>query len=286
MVPTKDRNHSSMLLKYRDENILIDCGEGTQRQLRKAKISAAKLTRILISHWHGDHILGLPGLVQTMGANEFKGVLQVYGPKGTKAYMKKMTDWFSVETRINMKVTDIAKQEFLETDQFTIEAFRLHHSAPCLAYKFIEKDCRKMDMIFLKKIGLTKHPILRKLQEGKDITWDGKKVKVKDATTIKKGQVLTIIMDTRFAEDIIDFAKGSDLIISESTFDDSLKEKAISHAHMTASQAATIAKKANAKRLILTHFSQRYKDVTHLKKEAKKIFKNTECAEDFMEVKL
>ena len=152
---------------------------------------------------------------------------------------------------------------------------------PCLGYSFIEKDKRKINLNYLKKFGLKNDPIIRDLQKGKDIIWKGKKIKNKPATTIRKGKKITFVLVTGFTKKIINLAENSDLLICESTHSDELKEKAEAYHHLTARQAGEIAKKAKVKELILTHFSQRYKDVTFLLKETKKVFKNTKAANDF-----
>lgn len=286
MMPTAERNHSAVLLSYKNETMLFDCGEGTQRQLRMAKISPTKITKILITHWHGDHMLGLPGLIQTMGACEYSRVLEIYGPGGTKSYLKKLLSSFIMESRVKMKVVEIEKRAFYENDDFMLEALPVRHSAPCLAYAFIEKDKRKINIEYLKKYGLKKHPILKELQKGKDIVWEGKKIKAEKATVLKKGRKIVYITDTTHCENLVKIAKDADLLICESTLSSKLKEKAARIKHMASCDAAEVARKAKAKKLVLTHFSQRYKSVSELKKEAKAIFPETECAEDFMKIVL
>ena len=118
MVPTKDRNHSGFFLDYKDEGILFDCGEGIQRQLRMAGIKPTRVTKILISHWHGDHVLGLPGLIQTLGASEYSGVLEIYGPVGTKERFKAMFDAFVFDRRLDMKIEEIKEEVQEIIDKF------------------------------------------------------------------------------------------------------------------------------------------------------------------------
>ncbi|MBU2589658.1 MAG: ribonuclease Z [Nanoarchaeota archaeon] len=286
MVPTIERNHSATFLSYKNHGILFDCGEGTQRQLRIAKLKSTKITKILISHWHGDHVLGLPGLLQTMATSSYTGTLELYGPKGSKAFLKKMMSSFMVEAKIKVKVNDVVKGVFFENDEFILEALPTKHSAPGLAFSFIEKDKRKINLTYLKKFGLEKNPILKKLQKGEDIVWEGKKIKADKATILIKGKKVTYIIDTKSFDDLVKLASNSDLLICEATLADEFKERAIRCFHMTSSQAASIAKKSNVKKLILTHFSQRYKSVSELKEEAKKTFKNVDTAKDFMIVKV
>jgi len=286
MVPTKERNHSAILLRYGGDNILIDCGEGTQRQFKFVGISPTKITKLLITHWHGDHVLGIPGLIQTLGACEYNKKLEIYGPKKTKIFMKKMLDAFVLEEKIDMEIHEINGGKFYENEDFILEAINLEHGIKCLGYSFIEKDKRKINVEYLRKFGLVRNPILKDLKEGKTIVWKNKKITPKEGTIIKKGRKITIIADTKYCENAIKLAKNSDILVCESTFSRELIAKAKEYKHMTTEEAAKIAKYAKAKKLYLTHFSQRYKDTKPLVKEARKIFKNTFSAEDFLKIKI
>jgi len=181
---------------------------------------------------------------------------------------------------------EVQKGKFYENEDFYLEAIPLKHTAPCLAFSLIEKDKRKINLNYLKKFNLKNHPLIGKLQKGKDIVFKNNKIKAKDATLIVKGKKLTYIADTLFIDNTIKIAKNSDLLICESTFSSDLKDKAKEYFHLTSEQSALIAKKSKSKKLILTHFSQRYKTPDKLLKEAKKIFKNTVAAKDFMILKL
>jgi len=282
MVPTKERNHTAVLVSHKTENILIDCGESTQKQFRIAKISPTKITKILITHWHGDHVIGLPGLIQTLEKNNYTKTLEIYGPKGTKKYFKSMFEGFISRINIEIKLKEISSGKFFEDKELELNAKPLEHSCPCLGYSIIEKDRRKINLNYLKKFNLKKDPILKNLQKGKTITWKGKKISPKLATTIKKGKKITIILDTKVTPNAITLAKNSDVLICEATHLHELKEKTEKYRHLTAKQSAQIAKKAKAKLLILTHFSQRYKTLSQIKKEATSVFKKTLIAEDFM----
>ena len=286
MVPTKDRNHTSILLTYNAENILIDCGEGTQRQLKIANINPCKITKILLTHIHGDHTLGLPGLIQTLGANNYQKTLEIYGPKNTKNFINNILKTFHLENKIKLTTTEIDKRKFLETKEFYLEALPLKHSTYTLAYSFTEKDKRKINLSYTKKFDLTKHPLLGELQKGKDITFKGKKITADKATILKKGKKISFIFDTELTQNCIEISKNADLLIAEATYESDLEEKAKEYQHLTSEQSALIAKKARVKALILTHFSQRYKTPDQSLKEAKKIFKNTQAAKDFLEINI
>jgi ribonuclease Z len=280
MVPTAKRNHSGALLSFKDEKILIDCGEGTQRQFRKAKITPTKITKILLTHWHGDHILGLPGLFLTLGANNYGKDLEVYGPKGTKMYMKKLMSFFVPRQVVKFKVFEVESGVFFENEFFSLEAIPLEHSTHTVGYAFVEKDRRKIDMEKLEKKGVKSGPILKKLQRGEDIEVDGKKIKVSSVTSLIKGKKIALVTDTRKCANAIKIAKNADVLFCESTYLHDRLEMAKERGHMTATQAGQIAKQAKVKKLVLIHFSQRYKDVAPLEAEAKKVFKNVEAGVD------
>lgn len=287
MQPTKERNLFSVLIKYKSENILIDCGEGTQRQFRIADLSPIKVTKILITHLHGDHINGLPGFLQNLHKNEYNKPLEIFGPKGTKNLIKTVLTIANLgDNKLNIKTHEIDSGVFLKEKDYFLKANKLSHSCECYGYSFVESDKRKMDMNYLKKFKLKKHLLLGNLQKGKDIIYEGKKIKVKDATYIEKGKKVTLIADTNFTKNAVDLAKDSDLLICESTYSKEHKQKAKEYKHLTSEDAANIAKASKSKKLILTHFSQRYKDVSGLLKEAKKIFKETSIAYDFMKIKI
>lgn len=288
MVPTKERNHQSSILFHNAEGIMLDCGEGTQRQLRKANISPTKITKLLISHWHGDHILGIPGLIQSMGASQYTKTLEIYGPEGTANFFSNMRKSFYFPLRIKLKITEVKSGKFFENNDFELHASPLDHDVPCLGYSFIEKDKLKINVEYTKKFGLVQHPLLGQLQKGKDITYNGKKIKVKDATITKKGKKITFINDTAYCKNALALAKDSDLLVSEATWEHERKEQSEKDdlKHMSAKEAAELAKKSESRKLIMTHFSQRYNSTEELKKEAKKIFPNTECAKDLMVVEI
>jgi ribonuclease Z len=284
-VPTKRRNHTAMLLTYKNENILIDCGEGTQRQFKYANISPSKITKFLITHWHGDHILGIPGLFQTLHMNDYQKTLQVYGPKKTEYFLDLLNHL--VKLKIQLQVSESSGGKIFENDEFYLQAESMQHDTPALAYSFVIKEKRRLDRAKLKKLKLPNSPILKKLQEGKDITHEGKKIKASQVSYTEPGRKITIILDTAYNEDAVKLAKDSDLLVCESSF--SNEEKAMAHErkHLTSVEAATIAKKAKVKALVLTHISQRYEAKPKIiLDEAKKVFKNTTLAKDLDVVEL
>lgn len=287
-IPSAERNHTAILLNYKDENILIDCGEGTQRQFRKAKLNPCKLTKILITHWHGDHVLGIPGLLQTLAFSGYNKKLEIYGPKGTKNYIKEMLNAFKFEDKINLKIFEIDKKtKFFENNDFALFAEKMTHGTPCNAYCFLEKKKIKIDKSKLKKYKIFPGIHLQDLKKGKNISYKGKKYKLKDLSFEVPERKVCFVLDTNENKKIIPFVKEADILIIESSFDSSLEKRAKNYHHMTSKQCAQIAKKTKVGKLILTHISNRYnKDKSPILKQAKKIFKNTEIAKDFMEISL
>jgi ribonuclease Z len=288
MVPTKDRNHSALFITYKNEGILLDCGEGTQRQLRIAGIPLTKISKILISHWHGDHTLGLAGLLQTLNSHShnYQGVLELYGPPGISKFLDRVKSTFEFDVAFQMRVIEIKPGVIFDCREFFIESALLDHSTPSYGFSVTEHDRRHMNKAAAKKLGIPEGPLLGKLQDGHTIELKGRKIKPDDVSTVTKGKKLAVIPDTQMCKSCIDLAKDANLLISESTYANDLAHKAEEYKHLTAGQAGFIANKANAKRLILTHFSQRYKDTSQIEQDVKTVFDNSSCARDFMKVKV
>ncbi len=278
-IPTISRNHTSIFLKYKERNFLIDCGEGTQRQIRKAKLNPGKITDILITHFHGDHVFGLPGLLNTLSKSNYKKTLNIYGPKGSKKMFKKI--WDITQVNINVKFKEVAGR-FIDNPYFQITAISLEHKIPCNGYLFEEKDRLRIDKGKLSKFKV-KGPKLAKLLGKKNIKINGKVLKWKDLTYLVKGRKVSFILDTKICNNAKKLAKNCDLAIIESSFLGDKVREAKKYKHLTLDQAVSIAKSSNVKELILTHFSQRYEfKEKMLFDKAKKLFKNVRIAKDLM----
>lgn len=295
MVPTKDRNVIGMFLSYKNKGILFDCGEGTQRQMNIAGINRNKVNYVLLSHWHGDHVSGLIGLIQTLGnqqmQNEERPTLHIYGPKETEERMEHMLRTCIFENKVILEIHELNPKRgeiltILENEDFYIQTARLDHSVPCLGYSFIEKDTRKIDMGKVRKLGLTEGPLVGKLQSGDIVKHEEKVITPDMVSELKKGLKITVIMDTGLCDIAVELAKDSDLLVCEATFSSELGDKAEDYKHMTAKDAALLANNANAKRLIITHISQRYKTTSEILDDAKNVHNTVEVAYDFMKVKL
>lgn len=285
MQPTKKRNHAGILLNYKSENILMDCGEGIQRQMRFSGIKPAKITRLLITHWHGDHVFGIPGLLSAMGADNSNHILKIYGPVGSRNYIEHMFKSFAAKEVIEHEVMEVSKGNFFENDDFILEAQPLKHSVQCIGFSFIEKNRKRILVGKAEKLGL-KGPLLGELQRGNDIVIDGKKIRSKDLTYEVIGKKISYISDTLPCVGAEKLAEDADLLISEGTHLDDIKEKTEKVMHLTVKQAALIASENNAKKLVITHISPRYKAPSEALAEAKTYFNNSYVAEDFMSFKV
>lgn len=288
-IPTVRRSHPAMLLQYKAENILVDCGEGVQRQFRIAKINPCKVTKILITHWHADHVLGLPGLMQTLMLNGYNRSLEIYGPRGTKKRFKQYMELFvrkGVEFKVS--VNEVTDGIVFENDEFYVSSAEMDHDCPAVAYSFVIKDKKRLDRKKLEKAKLPNSPLLAKLAEGETVEIGGKKFDGKDFIYEEKGRKVTFVMDTRKNDNAVKLARDSDLLICEATYSkeesDELLEK---RAHLNSVEAAGIAKDAGVKALVLTHLSQRYEGIPKvIEKEAEEVFKNVRVVEDFDMIQL
>ena len=281
-IPTSKRNHTGVLLSYGAENILIDCGEGIQRQFRIAKLNPCKITRILLTHKHGDHVFGLPGLLSTLSFSGYNKTLFIYGPRGIKKFMENFLNLVNVERNFKIEVKEVSGK-FFENENFYLEAQGMKHGIPTNAYNFVVKDKLRIDKKKLEKSKLPSGILIKNLKQGKDVTYEGKKFKSKDLTYLENGKKISFVFDTLNNEKIVSFVKNSNLLISDSSFGSDLEDMATEHLHLTAQQCGKIAKKAKVGKLILTHISQRYEiNKKFLLEDAKKEFKNVGLAKDFL----
>ena len=288
MVPTKKRNHSAIYIKNKSTGILVDCGEGTQRQMRIAGLNLPSVNKILITHWHGDHTLGLPGFLQTLNSKSstYTGTLEIYGPPGIRKKFEMMKETFDFELEYEVKIEEAKKGVIFKNKDFRIESELLDHAIPSYGYSIIEEPKRHIMMDAVKKLKLPEGPLIGQLQEGKSVEFKGTEIHPDQVSKKTKGKKLTIIGDTGICKACIDLAESADLLICESTYANDLKDKADLYKHLTAGEAGLIANKAGAEKLVLTHFSQRYKDTQQIEEDARTVFDNVTAAKDFMRVLL
>ncbi|MDR1721486.1 MAG: ribonuclease Z [Methanobrevibacter sp.] len=286
-VPSKFRNHPSIALKAFGEVILFDCGEGTQRQLAIAKISPMKIDKIFLSHLHGDHVLGLPGLIQSMGFRGRENPLDIYGPPGSSKLLTAINSLGYFDINFPLNITEISGGIIVENDEYKIEAVKTDHNVFNLSYSIIEKKKPRFLREKAIELGVSPGPDFGKLHNGQTVKVANKTIYPKDVLGPDRiGIKITYSGDTKPSQSLIKLAMDSDLLIHESTYDDSDLDKANENHHTTGRQAATIAKMANVKRLILTHISTRYKQIDQIKEEAQEVFENSEIAYDFLTITL
>ena len=289
-VPTIKRSLPAILIQRKGEQIMFDCGEGVQRQMIKAKVGFHRKMKVFITHMHGDHVLGLPGLLQTMALLDREKKLDVYGPPGIKRFLEDIRETVQFVLTFPMEIHEIHEAGVVcEEQEYAVQAVWANHVIPSLAYALVEKPRPgKFHPEKAKVLGVPEGPLWSKLQHGhKAKLQDGRVVKPEDVTgPLRTGRKIVYSGDTRPFKGFVKFAAGADLLIHDATLDDELAERAEEDGHSTPDQAAKHAKKAKVKQLILTHISARYDDTSILLEQAQKIFKNTQVAEDFMKIEI
>ncbi|MCJ7762263.1 ribonuclease Z, partial [Candidatus Bathyarchaeota archaeon] len=269
---------------------MFDCGEGVQRQMIKAKAGFHKKLKVFISHMHGDHVLGLPGLLQTMALMDRQRTVEIYGPEGLKRFLEGTREVLQFALTFPVEIHEIHAAGIICSEkEYTVEAAWANHVIPSLAYAFVEKPrAGKFYPDKARALGVPEGELWSKLQHGEHVTLaSGRVVRPEEVMgSLRRGRKIVYSGDTKPFEGFARFAAGADLVIHEATLDDALAEKAVEDGHSTPSQAAEAAAKAKAKKLVLTHISARYADARVLLEQAQKIFKNTFVAEDFMQLEL
>jgi ribonuclease Z len=289
-VPTSKRSLPAVLIQRGNEQLMFDCGEGVQRQMIKAKAGFHKKLKVFISHMHGDHVLGLPGLLQTMALMDRQRKVEIYGPEGIKRFFEGTREVLQFALTFPVEIHEINAAGIICSEkEYTIEAAWANHVIPTLAYAFVEKPrAGKFYPDKARALGVPEGELWSKLQHGEQVKLaNGRVVKPEEVMgSLRRGRKIVYSGDTKPFKGFARFAAGADLVIHEATLDDALAEKAAEDGHSTPSQAAEAAAKAKAKKLVLTHISARYADVRVLLEQAQKIFKNTVVAEDFMRLEL
>lgn len=283
--PTVFRGLPSVALRFDDGSIcLLDCGEGTQRQMMRCNVSFMSVERIIISHFHCDHHLGLSGLLQTMNLNNREKSIEIIGPTGTKELVEHVLELGYFRLGFDIVVYELEDKDTLDVGKYAIKTIENNHCKNSLSF-CIEEPMRRgrFNLQKAKELGIPEGPLYRKLQNGESVIWNGKRIEP-DAVLgpPRKGRKICYSGDTAYFEPLSSLAKESDVLIHEATFSEEEKNSAEIFRHSTATDAAKIAKLARAKKLFLTHISGRYGAGKELEKEARKIFPNTTIAEDFM----
>lgn len=279
--PTRYRNHGAYLVRWNEEGLLFDPGEGTQRQFIFANIAPPVVTRIFVSHFHGDHCLGLGSILMRLNLDKVTHPIHCYYPASGKKYFDRLRYGTSYHETITVIEHPVKEAGLVEDDgRFRIEAVFLEHSIDNIGWRITEPATLKFD-----REKLEAHHIrgsrVRELLENKEINVEGNLIKLEDVSWIRPGDSVAVVIDTRFCPQAIEIARGARILLCESTYQEEHRELAYQHYHLTSKEAATIAKQAGAKELILTHFSARYINLKEIETEAKSVFPNTHIAEDF-----
>ncbi|GGL26240.1 ribonuclease Z [Streptomyces anthocyanicus] len=264
-VPTRHRNHNGYLLRWDGEGILFDPGEGTQRQMLRAGVAAHDLNRICVTHFHGDHSLGLAGVIQRINLDRVPHEITAHYPRSGQRFFERLRYATAYRETVALTEAPVAADGPLAvTPAYTLDARRLSHPVESYGYRLTEPDGRRMLPERLAAHGITGPDVGRIQRDG---SLGG--VALDEVSEVRRGQRFAFVMDTRLCEGVHALAEDSDLLVIESTFLDEDETLATDHGHLTAGQAARVARDAGVRHLVLTHFSQRYSDPEEFERQAR-----------------
>lgn len=288
-LPTRNRNPSAVIVNLKGELLLFDCGEGTQQQMMRAKTGMMSLSSIFVSHFHADHFLGIPGLIQTMSFLGRKEPLTIYGPEGAREF----TEFFKVMGYCNLKYevrgVELKPGDIVEGKDYVVRALKTEHSTPSLGYALIENPRPgRFNRERAVELGVPPGPLFAKLQKGSPVEINGKIVKPEEVVGAPRpGRTIIYTGDTRPCEAVLEASRDVDILIHDGSFADEMADWAEESMHSTAGEVAALAKKAGVRKLVLTHISSRYTDdVGPILIDSKKLFENVIVAEDLMELEV
>ncbi|MGW5530768.1 ribonuclease Z [Streptomyces xanthochromogenes] len=267
-VPTRHRNHNGYLLRWDGEGILFDPGEGTQRQMLRAGVAAHDLNRICVTHFHGDHSLGLAGVIQRINLDRVPHPVTAHYPLSGEHFFDRLRYATAYRESVLLGQEPVAGEGAVlaTTDAYTLEARRLSHPVESYGYRLVEPDGRRILPELLAEHGI-KGPDVGRLQREGELNG----VTLDDVSETRRGQRFAFVMDTRLCEGVHALADGCDMLVIESTFLDGDVQLALDHGHLTAGQAAAVARDASVRHLVLTHFSQRYSDPEEFERQARAV---------------
>jgi ribonuclease Z len=280
--PTRLRNHNGYLLRWDAEGLLFDPGEGTQRQLLLAGVASSAITRICITHFHGDHCLGLPGVLQRLSLDQVAHPVDVWYPASGQQFYDRLRHCALYHDTVDVRAHPVHEEGPVDTgpEPFALLAGRLDHRADTFGWRLVEPDGRRMLPDRLDAAGITGPDVGRLQREGSLTTAAGQVVALEEMSEQRPGQVFAFVMDTRLCDGAVALAEGADLLVCESTFLERDADLAAAYGHLTAAQAARLAVEAGARRLVLTHFSQRYPDDAAFAAEAGEVFPDVVVVRD------
>jgi ribonuclease Z len=270
--PTRQRNHNGYVLRWDDEVILFDPGEGSQRQMLHTGVTATDLTRICVTHFHGDHCLGLPGIIQRLSLDRVPHQVPVHFPAGGADYFARLRHASSFHETAELAVEPIeADGQRITLGVGTLEARRLRHPIETYGYRLVEPDGWRMLPERLAAYGIA-GPAVGELIRAGHLDLDGRRVTRDEVSVTRPGQRFAFVMDTGLCDAVYALAEHADLLVIESTFLEQDRALAAEVGHLTAAQAARVAAESGVRRLVLTHFSQRYADPVRFADEARPHF--------------
>jgi ribonuclease Z len=289
-VPTRDRGHNAFFVRWDELGILFDPGDGTQRQMIFAGLAASQITHIAITHFHGDHCLGLAGIVQRISLDRVPHEVVVFYPESGQRYFERLrsASIFDDHARISPRPLRAPPGETIVAGRagtLTFQARALEHGVDCIGYRLQEDDGRRMLPEALAAAGV-RGPAVGQLARQGSIEVGGRVVRVDEVSAPRPGQALAVTMDTRLCDGARALARGADLVVAEATYLASEQEEATARGHMTARDAATLAREAGARRLALTHFTQRYLSLDPFRAEAAAIHDDVAVAVDLAVVEV
>ncbi len=284
-LPTKNSPTTSFAVKYGGV-FLFDACEGVQQQMMRFGVSPSKTEAVLLSHLHADHFLGVLGFVQSQNLMGRREQLMICGPRGTKEFFEKLFAEKTLAPAFEITFKEAVREaKVFENELFSVTAFPVKHGGPSLGYALECHSYRRFDEEKARKAGV-RGRLFSLLQEKGEALVEGKKVKYEDVTYLQPGKKMVYSGDTLPCEAVVEKAKHADLLVHESTFATDQESVAKEKKHSTAAQAAQVAKKAGAKKLLLIHFSNRYEDRGVLLEEAKKVFEETSLAQEGIELEV
>jgi ribonuclease Z len=288
-IPSIGRGMPSFMLIREGERMLFDCGEGTQRQMMCARTGFMDVDSIFITHFHADHTLGIPGLIQTMGFQGRSKPLHIYGPRFVREYCDILNTLGYLKPGFEVAAHELKHGDVVERKGYRIEAFRTFHSVPSLGYALREdKRPGRFNKPRALELGVPEGPLFGRLQRGEDVVVDGRLIRSSEVVgPPRPGRIVVYTGDTVPSPAFLPIIAGADLWISEATFADEAADKAAETLHSTAGDVAKLASLAGVQKLALTHISSRYaEDATPLLEDARRHFKETIIAEDYMEIEV
>ena len=278
-MPTRARNVASVAVTLDGRVLLFDCGEGTQHQLMRSALRFGAIEAIFLTHLHGDHLFGLPGLLSSMSLNARDKPLALYGPAGVAEFMRALPLY---HTSFHVDIHELAPGRVHRGDGYAVDAAALVHSAACFGFRVVEDDRPgEFDVARARALGIEPGPAYGRLQRGQSVG----DVHPSDVLgPSRAGRRIVYCTDTRPCDNAIELARGASVLIHEATYGSDMAEEAVARFHATAAEAAAVAREAEVERLIITHISPRYTEPSMLLAEARQVFARTEVAEDFASI--